>query len=58
MKTHRAPLYLLIDREKSRVSLFSKPHREEYTEVHLAAFGEPLPLPDPFGFELDTEPFL
>ncbi|MFE4515080.1 Uma2 family endonuclease [Kitasatospora sp. NPDC056783] len=52
------PLYLLIDREKSQVSLFARPHREEYTEVHLAAFGEPLALPAPFGFELDTKPFL
>ncbi|MFJ4187489.1 Uma2 family endonuclease [Kitasatospora sp. NPDC089509] len=52
------PLYLLIDREKSQVSLFSKPHRDEYTEVHLAAFGEPLALPAPFEFELDTKDFL
>ncbi|MBO1420269.1 Uma2 family endonuclease [Streptomyces sp. FH025] len=52
------PLYLLIDREKSQVSLFSKPHREEYTEVHLAAFGEPLALLAPFDFELDTKDFL
>ncbi|MFC5666376.1 Uma2 family endonuclease [Kitasatospora misakiensis] len=52
------PLYLLIDREKSQVSLFGKPHREEYTKVHLAAFGEPLTLPAPFEFELDTKDFL
>ncbi|GAB7180402.1 Uma2 family endonuclease [Kitasatospora sp. Ki12] len=52
------PLYLLIDRERSQVSLFGQPHREEYTEVHLAAFGEPLALPAPFDFELDTKPFL
>ncbi|GAA2783524.1 Uma2 family endonuclease [Kitasatospora sp. CM 4170] len=52
------PLYLLIDREKSQVSVFSKPHRDEYTEVHLAPFGELLALPDPFGFDLDTKPFL
>ncbi|MFF2544410.1 Uma2 family endonuclease [Kitasatospora sp. NPDC058063] len=52
------PLYLLIDREKSQVSLFGRPHREEYTEVHLAAFGEPLAIPAPFAFDLDTKPFL
>lgn len=52
------PLYLLIDREKSQVSLFGKPHRDEYTEVHLAAFGEPLTLPAPFEFDLDTKDFL
>ncbi|MGV9266836.1 Uma2 family endonuclease [Kitasatospora sp. NPDC003701] len=52
------PLYLLIDREKSQVTIFGKPLRDEYTEVHIAAFGEPLDLPAPFGFELDTKPFL
>ncbi len=52
------PLYLLIDREKSQVSIFGKPQRDEYTEVHLAPFGGPLALPEPFGFELDTKPFL
>ncbi|MFB7473742.1 Uma2 family endonuclease [Kitasatospora sp. NPDC056184] len=52
------PLYLLIDREKSQVSLFSQPKRDEYTEVHIAAFGESLALPAPFDFELDTKPFL
>ncbi|KJS53414.1 hypothetical protein VM98_25340 [Streptomyces rubellomurinus subsp. indigoferus] len=52
------PLYLLVDREKAQLSLFGKPHREEYTEVHLAAFGEPLALPEPFDFDLDTKPFL
>ncbi|MGW2376135.1 MULTISPECIES: Uma2 family endonuclease [Kitasatospora] len=52
------PLYVLVDREKSQISLFSKPHREEYTEVHLAAFGEPLAFPAPFDFELDTKDFL
>ncbi|MFJ9950620.1 Uma2 family endonuclease [Kitasatospora sp. NPDC091207] len=52
------PLYLLIDRERSQVSVFGTPHRDEYTEVHIAAFGEPLDLPAPFGFELDTKPFL
>ncbi|WP_380280091.1 Uma2 family endonuclease [Kitasatospora purpeofusca] len=54
----KIPLYLLIDRDRSQVSLFSNPHREEYTEVHIAAFGEPLPLPAPFDFELDTKEFL
>lgn len=52
------PLYLLIDREESRVSTFSKSEGDEYTEVHLAPFGKPLELPEPFGFELDTQPFL
>ncbi|WP_329501328.1 Uma2 family endonuclease [Kitasatospora herbaricolor] len=52
------PSHLLIDRDKSQVSVFGKPQRDEYTEVHLAPFGQPPALPDPFGFELDTKPFL
>lgn len=52
------PLYLLIDREKSQVSLFSKPLRDEYTEVHLTPFGDSVALPAPFDFELDTKDFL
>ncbi|MFJ1934705.1 hypothetical protein ACIOGZ_18880 [Kitasatospora sp. NPDC088160] len=47
-----------IDRERAQVSRFSNPHRDEYTEVHLAAFGEPLALPAPFEFESDTKDFL
>ncbi|MFI5533185.1 Uma2 family endonuclease [Kitasatospora sp. NPDC051853] len=52
------PLYLLVDREESRVTVFAKPEGDEYTEVHLASFGKPLALPEPFGFELDTAVFL
>ncbi len=52
------PLYLLIDREESRATIFSKPEGDEYTEVHLAPFGKPLELPAPFGFELDTQQFI
>ncbi|WSL78701.1 Uma2 family endonuclease [Kitasatospora sp. NBC_01266] len=52
------PLYLLIDREESKATVFSAPEGEEYTASHLAPFGKPLPLPAPFDFELDTAPFL
>ncbi|WP_055587884.1 Uma2 family endonuclease [Peterkaempfera griseoplana] len=51
------PLYLLIDREESRVSLFGLPEGDEYTEVHLAPFGKPIDLPGPFAFALDTADF-
>ncbi|MDH6113367.1 Uma2 family endonuclease [Kitasatospora sp. MAP12-15] len=54
----KIPLYLLIDRDESKVSVFGKPEGDEYTEVHLAPFGKPLALPEPFAFELDTAPFL
>ncbi|WP_371503434.1 Uma2 family endonuclease [Kitasatospora sp. NBC_00374] len=52
------PLYLLIDREEGRATIFSRPEGDEYTEVHLAPFGKPLALPEPFGFELDTQPLI
>ncbi|MER8185275.1 Uma2 family endonuclease [Kitasatospora sp. NPDC094015] len=52
------PLHLLVDRERSLLSLFAGPLRDEYTEVHHAPFGHPLALPAPFDFELDTKPFL
>ncbi|WP_377274018.1 Uma2 family endonuclease [Peterkaempfera sp. SMS 1(5)a] len=51
------PLYLLIDREESRVSLFSLPEGDEYTEVHLAPFGKPIDIPAPFSFALETADF-
>ncbi|MEV4612042.1 Uma2 family endonuclease [Kitasatospora sp. NPDC049258] len=52
------PLYLLVDRERSRLTLFATPHRDEYTEVRHAPFGHPLVLPAPFDFEVDSKPFL
>lgn len=51
------PLYLLVDRDKGMVSLFSDPHGEQYTELPRP-FGESVPLPEPFGFDLDTSEFL
>ncbi|GAA2299520.1 Uma2 family endonuclease [Streptomyces caniferus] len=52
------PLYLLIDRDKSAVTLFSEPEGEDYLATHIAPFGKPLPLPAPFSFELETTDFL
>ncbi|TVL92526.1 Uma2 family endonuclease [Streptomyces sp. SAJ15] len=52
------PLYLLIDRDESMVTLFSQPEGRDYTDAHSTAFGKPLPLPAPFDFELDTADFL
>ncbi|MFF8843873.1 Uma2 family endonuclease [Streptomyces sp. NPDC015127] len=52
------PLYLLVDRDTSTVTLFSDPEDGEYIRRDLAAFGKPLLLPEPFGFELETADFL
>ncbi|MFC0598473.1 Uma2 family endonuclease [Streptomyces palmae] len=51
------PLHLLVDREEGMVTLLSEPVAADYTEVHAAAFGKPIALPEPFGFELETADF-
>ncbi|GGX39514.1 Uma2 family endonuclease [Streptomyces noursei] len=52
------PLYLLVDRGKSVVTLFSDPKGDDYLTTHTAPFGDRLPLPAPFSFDLDTGEFL
>ncbi|MCZ9345028.1 Uma2 family endonuclease, partial [Streptomyces sp. TRM76130] len=52
------PLYLLVDRETSAVTLFSDPERDDYRDHHTRPLGKPLTLPDPFAFDLDTADFL
>lgn len=48
------PLYLLVDRNRKSVTLFSEPDGTDYKVTRTASFGENLPLPQPFAFELDT----
>ncbi|MDX3381177.1 Uma2 family endonuclease [Streptomyces niveiscabiei] len=52
------PLYLLTDRDTSSITLFSDPENEDYRQHITLPFGKPLPLPEPFGFELETSEFL
>ncbi|CAL9442003.1 hypothetical protein GCM10010266_03710 [Streptomyces griseomycini] len=52
------PLYLLVDREASSITLFSDPEKDEYREQCTRPFGKPITLPAPFGFNLDTADFL
>jgi Uma2 family endonuclease len=51
------PLYLLVDREKQRVTLMSEPIEDDYSQTHFVPFGQPLDLPEPFGFALETAEF-
>jgi Uma2 family endonuclease len=51
------PLYLLVDRQQRRVTLFSHPVHDDYSRTSAAAFGDTLELPKPFDFTLDTAPF-
>ncbi|MFJ8675489.1 Uma2 family endonuclease [Streptomyces sp. NPDC093589] len=52
------PLYLLIDREKSALTLFSDPTAEDYVANITVPFGKSVPLPAPFSFDLETTDFL
>ncbi|MEU1278936.1 Uma2 family endonuclease [Streptomyces sp. NPDC005805] len=48
------PLYLLVDRDASSLTLFSDPENGDYRQLTTLPFGKPLPLPEPFGFDLET----
>jgi Uma2 family endonuclease len=48
------PLYLVVDRQRDQVVLHSEPRHGDYTVVATVALGDPLRLPQPFDFELDT----
>ncbi|MEU5213268.1 Uma2 family endonuclease [Streptomyces sp. NPDC020742] len=52
------PLYLLVDRSKAAITLFSDPSGDDYVGNNTAPLGKPLPLPAPFSFELETTDFL
>jgi Uma2 family endonuclease len=51
------PFYLLVDRTKGEVTLFSDPSGEDYREDVRVPFGKSIDLPAPFGFTLDTSIF-
>lgn len=51
------PLYLLIDRDDSSVTLFSDPERDDYRQHLTIPYGKPLALPEPFAFDLETGDF-
>ncbi|RZU25185.1 Uma2 family endonuclease [Streptomyces sp. BK239] len=52
------PLFLLVDRETSEVTLLSDPKQDDYRQRCTLPFGKPLALPEPFAFDLDTSDFL
>lgn len=52
------PLYLLVDRQASSLTLFSQPEGADYREHCTVLFGKPLSLPDPFAFDLETSDFV
>ncbi|MEV8065313.1 Uma2 family endonuclease [Streptomyces sp. NPDC085995] len=52
------PLYLLVDRETAMVTLFSEPEKDDYLRSLKRSFGDALPLPEPFAFDLDSAEFI
>ncbi|GGL67304.1 hypothetical protein GCM10010129_08350 [Streptomyces fumigatiscleroticus] len=52
------PLYLLVDRKASSITLFSVPERGDYRQLCVVPLGKPISLPEPFAFDLDTADFL
>jgi Uma2 family endonuclease len=51
------PVYLLVDRTSDTVTVHSSPDGSRYRHTHTVPFGEPVELPDPVGFTLDTAKF-
>ncbi|MEU2205904.1 Uma2 family endonuclease [Streptomyces hygroscopicus] len=51
------PFYLLIDRERNQAVLHSLPAGKRYTRKVEVDISQPLSLPEPLGFDLDTGEF-
>ncbi|MFJ2650366.1 Uma2 family endonuclease [Streptomyces sp. NPDC087420] len=51
----RIPVYLLVDRDASSVTVHSEPENGVYRAVTTRPFGALVELPDPVGITLDTE---
>lgn len=52
------PVFLLVDRDTREVNVYSEPVDGAYTNQHIVPFGKSVTLPEPVGFELDTERLL
>ncbi|RPF46415.1 putative restriction endonuclease [Streptomyces sp. Ag109_G2-6] len=51
------PVYLVVDMQDSEITCFSDPSPQGYRSRKTVAFGEALPIPEPFDFSLDTTGF-
>ncbi|MGE7387105.1 Uma2 family endonuclease [Streptomyces sp. NPDC004126] len=49
------PVYLLIDRAKCEISVYSQPNGRRYESIHIVPYGMEIALPDPVGITLQTE---
>lgn len=48
------PCYLLVDRQRNELVLHSAPLHGDYSRTDRVSVGDPLELPEPFGFTLET----
>ncbi|WP_050514899.1 Uma2 family endonuclease [Streptomyces rimosus] len=53
----RIPLHLLVDPNEGVVELYSQPEDLDYGRVDRYRFGDPVPLPEPFSFAVETRRF-
>ncbi|WP_107402104.1 Uma2 family endonuclease [Streptomyces oceani] len=51
------PVYLLVDRERDVVKIHSRPSGGRYERTELVSLAQPVTLPEPLGFDLDTSEF-
>ncbi|MFI0355806.1 Uma2 family endonuclease [Actinomadura sp. 9N407] len=51
------PLYLLIDRQQGKATIFSEPRGDDYTHSASVSLGEDLPVPAPLEGALPTSDF-
>ncbi|MFJ9342715.1 Uma2 family endonuclease [Streptomyces sp. NPDC101733] len=49
------PVYLLVDRQRHAVTVYSEPSGGKYQSDLAFAYGESVPVPEPVGITLDTE---
>ncbi|MFK0042968.1 Uma2 family endonuclease [Streptomyces sp. NPDC090741] len=49
------PVYLLIDRAKRQISVYSQPKGRQYESIHIVPYGTDIVLPEPVGITLQTE---
>ncbi|MFE3638235.1 Uma2 family endonuclease [Streptomyces sp. NPDC059168] len=52
------PLYLLVDREASSLTLFGEPGSDDYRRHGTLPFGRPPALPESFALDLETSELL
>ncbi|WP_405706393.1 Uma2 family endonuclease [Streptomyces sp. NBC_00069] len=51
------PVHLVVDMQASEITCFSDPSPHGYQFRKTVPFGAPLPVPDPFGFDVDSSGF-